>query len=146
MPIAPRYASVVLDTNVIIAGLRSRRGASFLILEFVERRLIGIILNAPLIAEYEEVIRRPQHQAAHALSEPQVRRFLRGLIARAEIVETPPHRRIELTRDPSDAIVAEAAIEGAADYLVTHNVKDFAEMKDRIVVVTPAELLRRLVP
>jgi putative PIN family toxin of toxin-antitoxin system len=136
----------VLDTNVIVAGLRSRRGASFLILEFVERRSIGIILNAPLIAKYEEVIRRPQHQAAHALAEPQIRRFLRGLIARAEIVETPPHRRIELTRDPADAMVAEAAIEGVADYLVTHNVKDFAEVKDRIVVITPAELLRRLVP
>lgn len=136
--------TVVLDTNVVVAGLRSRKGASFLVLDLVERGRLAIALNAPLIAEYDEVIRRPEHRRVHSLTEPQIRRFLRGLIARAEIVETRPDRRIRLSRDPEDAIVAEAAIEGRADYLVTHNIRDFLEVTQRITVVTPAELLRRI--
>jgi predicted nucleic acid-binding protein len=67
---------------------------------------------------------------------------LRGLIAAADIVETPPDRRIVLVRDPDDAIVAEAAIEGNADHLVTHNIRHFAEVADRVSVVTPGSLLR----
>jgi len=136
--------TVVLDTNVIVAGLRSRTGASFLVLALVERGRLAIALNAPLIAEYDEVIRRPEHRRIHLLSDLQIRRFLRGLIASAEIVETRPDRRIRLSRDPEDAIVAEAAIEARADYLVTHNIRDFLEVAERITIVTPAELLRRM--
>ena len=135
---------VVLDTNVIIAGLRSRNGASYLLLDLVDRRELQLILNAPLIEEYEEVIRRPTHRRVHGLSDGDIFRFLRGLISAAEIVETPPHRRIILIRDPDDAVVVEAAIEGKADYLVTHNVRHFIEVADRISVVTPAALLRNI--
>jgi len=136
--------TVVLDTNVIVAGLRSRNGASFLLLDLVERRRLSLILSAALIAEYDDVVRRPEHRRVHALSDAQIRRFLRGLMARGRIVETRPDRRIRLSRDPDDAIVAEAAIDGAADYLVTHNIRDFSEVAERIAVVTPAQLLRRL--
>jgi putative PIN family toxin of toxin-antitoxin system len=131
--------TVVLDTNVIVAGLRSRRGASFVVLDLVDRGRPAIALNAPLVAEYAEVLRRPEHRRVHLLSELQIRRFLRGLIARAEIVETRPDRRIRLSRDPDDAIVAEAAIEARADYLVTHNIRDFLEVAERVTVVTPGE-------
>jgi putative PIN family toxin of toxin-antitoxin system len=133
---------VVLDTNVIVAGLRSRSGASFLVLDLVERGELSIILNAPLIEEYEEVIRRAEHRRVHQLSETDIYRFLRGLITVAEIVKTRLDRRVTLTRDPDDAIVAEAAIDGRADHLVTHNIRHFAEVADRISIVTPGHLLR----
>jgi putative PIN family toxin of toxin-antitoxin system len=133
---------VVLDTNVIVAGLRSRRGASFFLLDLAERGVLSIILNAPLIEEYEDVIRRVEHRRVHQLSETDIHRFLRGLIAPAEMVETRLDRRVTLTRDPSDAVVAEAAINGHADHLVTHNVRHFAEVVDRISIVTPGQLLR----
>jgi putative PIN family toxin of toxin-antitoxin system len=135
---------VVLDTNVIIAALRSRNGASYLLLDFVDRGTLQLILNAALIEEYEDVARRPPHRRVHKLSDENLLRFLRGLISAAEIVETPFDRRVILARDPSDAVVAEAAIEGKADYLVTYNLRHFIEVADRIPVVTPAELLRKI--
>jgi putative PIN family toxin of toxin-antitoxin system len=133
---------VVLDTKLIVAGLRSRRGASFLLLDLVERGDLSIILNGPLIEEYDDVIRRVEHRRVHQLSETDIHRFLRGLIAVAEMVETRLDRRVTMTRDPDDAFVAEAAIDGRADHLVTHNVRHFAEVADRISVVTPSQLLR----
>jgi putative PIN family toxin of toxin-antitoxin system len=133
---------VVLDTNVIVAGLRSRRGASFLVLDLVEKGELSIILNAPLIEEYEDVVRRVEHRRVHQLSETDIHRFLRGLVAVAEMVETRMDRRVTMTRDPDDAVVAEAAIDGRADHLVTHNIRHFAEVADRISIVTPGQLLR----
>jgi predicted nucleic acid-binding protein len=102
---------VVLDANVIVAGLRSRRGLFFL-LDLVERGDLSIILNAPLIEEYEDVIRRVEHRRVHQLSETDIHRLLRGLIAVAGMVETRLDRRVTMTRDPDDAVVAEAAIDG----------------------------------
>lgn len=141
-PMNSRRLRLVLDTNVIVAALRSRRGASFFILDLVGRGRIRTILNAPLIEEYEEVICRPIHRRVHGLSDAEIYRFLRGFIAAADLVETLPDRRITLVRDPDDAIVAEAAIEGNADHLVTHNLRHFAEITDRVSVVTPGRLLR----
>jgi putative PIN family toxin of toxin-antitoxin system len=137
-----RQLRVVLDTNVIVAGLRSRRGASFFLLDLVAQGRIRLILNAPLIEEYEEVIRRPMHRRVHGLIDVKITRFLSGLVGMADLVETPPDRRIVLVRDPDDAVVAEAAIEGNADHLVTHNTRHFAEVADRVSVVTPGSLLR----
>ena len=48
-----------------------------------------------------------------------------------------------LVRDPDDAVVVEAAIDGRADYLVTHNLRHFVEVVDVLSVVTPGELLGR---
>jgi predicted nucleic acid-binding protein len=95
-----------------------------------------------VIEECEEVIRRSMYRRVYGLSDAEIHRFLRGLVSMAEFVETPPDRRIVLTRDPDDAIFAEASIEGNADHLVTHNTRHFAEVDDRISIVTPGALLR----
>ena len=133
---------VVLDTNVVVAGLRSRSGASAVILDLVERGELHAVVNAPLLEEYEEVLSRPEQRRAHGLSEEDLRRFLRGLLDAAELVATRLDRRLVLARDPSDAAVAEAAIDAEADYLVTHNLRHFGEVAGVVPVVAPGGLLR----
>ena len=49
---------IVIDTNVIIAGLRSRNGASFQLLRLVGTERFQIHLSVPLVLEYEEVLLR----------------------------------------------------------------------------------------
>ena len=51
-------AHVILDTNVLIAGLRSRRGASFALLELLAEDAFEISVSVPLVLEYEAVARR----------------------------------------------------------------------------------------
>ena len=48
-------SQVVLDTNVICAGLRSRRGASFRLFSLLGSGRFKIYLSVPLVLEYEEV-------------------------------------------------------------------------------------------
>jgi hypothetical protein len=47
----------VLDTNVLVAGLRSRRGASFRLLELVVAGAVRPVLSVPLVLEYEAVLK-----------------------------------------------------------------------------------------
>jgi predicted nucleic acid-binding protein len=69
---------------------------------------------------------------------------LSRLVAIAEFVEALPGVRVLLLRDPDDEMVAEAAIEGNADHLVTHNIRHFAEVADRISILTPGRFLRTM--
>ena len=100
------------------------------------------VLNAPLLEEYEAVLHRPEQRRVHGLSEADIGRFLRGLIAVAELVPTRLEGRLLMMRDPDDGTVAEAAIDGGADHLVTHNRRHFGEVADEVSVVTPGQLLR----
>ena len=134
----------MLDTNVIVAGLRSRNGASAVVLELVAEGRLGLVLSGALLGEYENVLQRPEHRAAHGLSDDNLVRFLRGLVNRAELVPPRLERRLVLMRDPDDAAFAEAAIDGDADHLVTHNLRHFAEVGGMLSVLTPAALLRLL--
>ena len=55
---------IVLDTDVVVAGLRSRRGASRVWLRAVLRKEIDVVLSVPLVLQYEEVLLRPDILAA----------------------------------------------------------------------------------
>ena len=46
---------IVIDTNVMVAGLRSRRGSAFRLLTLVGTGRFDIHLSVPLVLEYEEV-------------------------------------------------------------------------------------------
>ena len=52
---------IVLDTNVLVAGLRSPAGPPFRLLSLVGRDRFDINLSVPLVLEYEEVLLRQRH-------------------------------------------------------------------------------------
>lgn len=54
-----RLPQIVLDTNVLVAGLRSRNGASFQLLSRLTFSQFGLHLTVPLAMEYEDVLHRP---------------------------------------------------------------------------------------
>ena len=49
---------VVIDTNVIVSGLRSRRGSAFQLLSLIDTGQFDIHLSVPLVLEYTEVLLR----------------------------------------------------------------------------------------
>lgn len=136
---------VVLDTSVVVAGLRSRSGAGNAVLRLVANRQLVPLASPPLFLEYEEVLKRPEHRLAHGLSEEQVDDFLAELAALIEPVELHFQWRPQV-RDPGNELVLEAAINGDADALITYNVRDFAEAADRfgIAVLRPGEALKKV--
>lgn len=138
---------VVLDTSVIVAGLRSRLGASNRLLELVaEERLVALATTA-LFLEYEEVLKRPEQRLATGMDEKDIAGFMAAFASAAEPVEVHFLWRPQLA-DPDDEIVLEAAVNGRSEAIVTHNVRDFqpAAGDFGIEVVTPGVFLKRIKP
>lgn len=133
-----------MDTNVIVSAFTSRRGASSRVLQTAAADGFRMLATPPLFLEYEEVLKRPEHQLATGLSLDDIDRVLRDLAAVIVPVEVQFLWRPQLS-DPDDEMVLEAAINGHARRIVTFNVKDFrpAELFG-ITAVTPQQFLEEL--
>jgi putative PIN family toxin of toxin-antitoxin system len=133
---------LVLDTNVLVAGLRSQLGAAFDLLSLVGTGRFGINVSVPLPMEYEDVLYRGEI----------------GLPVGADTIEAvldyhcTVARRHEIfflwrpvLKDQGDDMVLELAVKARADFIVTYNQRDFVGC-DRfgIEAITPGEFLRRI--
>ena len=136
---------VVLDTSVIVAGFRSRSGASNLLLQAVAKGALRPLVTTALFWEYEEVLLRPEHRLVTGMSPADVEGALAALAAAAEPVEVHFRWRPQLA-DSSDELFLEAAVNGAADFLVTHNLRDFepAAKKFELRVIAPQQCLKEM--
>ena len=134
-----------MDTDAIVAAMRSPSGASAAIIRKARRGKVALLLSVPLAMEYEAVCLRPEHQLAAGLSEQGVRIFVDAVIAIAEPVKIHYLWRPQL-RDPSDEMVLETAVNGRANLLITFNVRDYGTAPARfgIEVMSPRGAVERI--
>ena len=134
-----------MDTDVIVAAMRSPSGASAAILEAAPERRVALLVSVPLAMEYEATCRELEHRRAAGLSTREVGIFLDAVIALAEPIETHFLWRPQL-RDAGDEMVLEAAINGRADGLVTFNLRDYGAFPARfgVEVLLPRDALTRI--
>lgn len=136
---------VILDTCVLTAALRSSHGASNAVLRLVAQRQLIPLISSALFYEYEEVLNRPEQRKAHGFDEHAIGNFLDAFASAASPVEIRFRWRPQLN-DPGDEMVLEAAVNGQADGLITHNERDFLPAASRfgIIVMTPGKLLHEV--
>jgi putative PIN family toxin of toxin-antitoxin system len=137
--------SYVLDTDVIVAALRSGRGASRQLLLAALNRQYELLVSVPLIIEYEAVLTRPEHLIASGLSSAEVGRVLDDVAAVARPVRLAFRWRPQLP-DPDDDMVLETAVNGGAHAIVTFNQRDFLPAAKRFEcgVILPAAALEKM--
>ena len=133
-----------MDTNVVVAGLRSPSGASAKLLDMALGRQFTLLLSVALALECESVCMDPNQRIVSGLSEDEAKVIASSLCAVAEPVVASYLWR-PLVRDPGDEMVLEAAINGRADALATFNQRDFGNAPQRfgIALATPQQALRR---
>lgn len=136
---------VVLDTDVMVAALRSATGASRRILLAGIDRRISLLLSTTLLFEYEDVLKRENHLDAAGATAGDVDVILDMMASKAELVEMHYLWRPQLS-DAADEMVLETAVNGGADFLVTFNARDFGAVPSKfgITVVLPRDLIGRL--
>jgi putative PIN family toxin of toxin-antitoxin system len=136
---------LVIDTDVIVAAMRSPGGASAALLVLLLERQDTMLLSVALAFEYEMTCTRAEHLLAAQASEAEVRRMIDAIIDVIEPVEVHYQWR-PLLSDAGDEMVLEAAANGRADAIVTFNRRDYGIAPGHfgIEVLTPAEALRRI--
>lgn len=132
----------VLDTNVFIAGLRSRRGASYRLLDLLETKVFVPVLSDSLIAEYESVGVRVL--APVGFNPINIRDAVDVVIACGRYSDVYFKLRPALP-DPGDESILELAFSAGSIPIVTFNTKHFrGAERYGVEVLTPAEFLERL--
>ena len=136
-----------MDTDVLIAAMRSPGGASAALLVHLLKRRASMLLSVALALEYEAIGMLAEHRLAAAASEAQIRNPLDAIVAVAVPVEVHYQWRPQLS-DAGDEMVLETAVNGMADAIVTFNRRDYRSVRERfgIEILSPQETLRRIDP
>jgi len=130
---------VVLDTNVIYAGLRSRQGASFRLLQLAARGAFEPALSVPLLLEYEHTTSRLPSETS--LSTEDIANVLDFLASISHLQEVYFAWRPTLP-DPDDDFILELAVAANCSHIVTFNIRDFRGSDQfGVTAVTPNEFL-----
>lgn len=131
---------IIMDTNVLVAALRSRTGWSRRMLSQVLRSELVAGVSVPLFIEYEAVLQRVEQREAFGLTEREVDAFLAGLASVLRPIDISFLWRPQL-KDPADEMVLEAAVNGQCSHLVTWNLRDFAQAAPRfnLQLSTPSD-------
>ena len=133
---------VVMDTNVLVAALRSRRGASFELLRLVGDQRWQIHLSTALLLEYEAVARREAHEF---WLRPELIEDVLDYLSASAKEHAISFRWRPFLSDPNDDFIVELAVAANAQYIVTHNLQDFAGVESfGLEAVTPAQMLMKI--
>ena len=131
---------IILDTNILVAAFRSKRGAANLLLDKLDDARWRVNVSTALLLEYEDVLKRPEMNVF--ISESDVDVFLDGLCSIAENHEIFYLWRL-LAKDPNDTFILELAVRVNADFIITYNQKDFpAAAEFGVKLFTPKEFLQ----
>jgi uncharacterized protein len=129
---------IVLDTNVIVAGLLSPFGPCADIMRMVSSGTVTLCIDARIFSEYREVLERPKF----SFDGDKVAAIL-DYVEHNSIIVAPTPLTHSLP-DPDDEPFLEVTISGGAEYLVTGNAVHFpSEYRQGITVVSPSDFLKR---
>ena len=134
---------IVVDTNVLIAALRSKGGASFRLLTLIgESEKFEINLSVPLVLEYEDVANRQKSEIGLTASDIG---SLLDYLCHVGHCRTIHFLWRPFLKDPKDDMVLEVAVEARCRYIVSFNAKDFAGVEQfGLRVLAPQDFLRKI--
>ena len=133
---------IVIDTNVVASGLRSRAGASYRVLSMLGREDFVPVVTVPLVVEYEKTL--CESRVGVPFSPEEVAKYLNYFCSVSDCRIVHFLWRPFL-RDQKDDMVLEAAVNGQCQYIVTFNMADFVGAnRFAIEPIRPRDFLIRI--
>jgi len=133
---------IVIDTNVFVSALRSKRGASYKLLKLIGKGKFKVNVSVPLILEYEKAAKESIKTISLTIGD--IDEIIDYLCA------TSKHQKIfylwrPFLNDPKDDMILELAVSADCDYIVTYNQKDFRGIEDfGVRAITAREFLKKI--
>jgi putative PIN family toxin of toxin-antitoxin system len=136
--------SCIVDTNVILSGLRSRRGSSFRLIQQVAEGVIVPSVTVPLVLEYEDVLKRPGSLPHY--SDKEIGDFIDWWVSVSSTHTVHFLWRPHLS-DPKDDLLLEAAIVAGAKHIVSFNLRHLEPCLELgIKPLSPTDYLKLIKP
>lgn len=135
---------VVLDANVYISALLSKRGAPKQIIDLWREEAFELLISEEILDEVARVLRYPRVAELHKLSQSEQEEFLTLLRDETKLIK--PKHRLSASPDETDNRYLECAVEGSAEVLVTGDKQHLLPIKEYegIAVISPAAFLMLL--
>ena len=132
---------VVLDTNILVSGLISPKGAPAKLIELWQKRKYILVVSKETINELKKVLTYPRIAKNYHLNQAIINEYIKGLLIFAEVCR--PTKKISLIKDdPDDNKFIEAAIAGKADFIISGDQHLLSLGKYQgIKIITPANFL-----
>ena len=138
---------VVLDTNVIVAGMAYPAGPPGRIVAAWRSGALQVVLSAWILAECERVL--PRLRPYSTLTPAEIRELVERMAFEAEVVEPDLAAMAQAAdarvRDAADEPVLATLLASGADLLVTGD-KDLLALSDQFPILTPAAFCDRHAP
>ncbi len=133
---------IVVDTNVLVSSLKSRRGASYKLISTFPNQSITPVISVPLVVEYEAVLKRVE--LATELTHEDIEDFIDYLCGISEFQDIYFLWRPFLP-DPFDDHILEVGVASRSDAIITYNKRDFRGIeKFGLELFDPKELLIKM--
>ncbi len=135
---------VVLDVNVLVSALISRKGAPAQILDRWEQDEFEIAISPAILQELDRVLHYPRLQERFHLPESGIVRFVR-LLARHAIEAVVTEELALVESDPTDNRYLECALAVGAEIVVSgdHHLLELGEYQG-VQILSPAGFLALL--
>jgi putative PIN family toxin of toxin-antitoxin system len=135
-----RVYQLVIDTNVILSGLRSKWGASYKLLTLLNDPRLKINISTTLIFEYEQVLKRNYQDLGLSLED--IEQVINGFCSLGSQREIFYLWR-PVSSDPNDDFLIDLAVESQSDFIISYNQKDLKAIKSfGISILTPKQFLQ----
>jgi putative PIN family toxin of toxin-antitoxin system len=129
---------VVVDTNVLVAGLLSPFGPPGEIVRMIASGTLRLCFDARILTEYGQVLARSKFQFNSEQTQALLEQIkMEGLSVAGDPLPAP-------LPDLSDEPFLEAALAGDAECLITGNTRHFPSARRQgVVVLSPSEFLNQ---
>lgn len=134
----------LLDTCIIVSALRSKQGASYQLLRQAVEGQLPIVMDFKLLAEYRDVLMRPDMRQALVFEPTEIEMILARLVMVAEESRITFLWRPNL-HDENDNYLVEIAVATQPCTIITHNIKDFQQAQllfPHVIIKRPQHVLQ----
>ncbi len=136
---------VVIDTNVIVSGILSRKGAPAELMNAWRERCFLLLSSPEIVTEIRVVVQYPRLRDKYHLSDAEIEQTITLLEHDAFFVAGDANVAGSVPDDPKDEMFLACALDGQADLIVSgdHHLLDLESYRD-IPIMTARQFLDQL--